>query len=301
MSARYRFEILGRLTVTCDGVPVPLGAAKLRILLAALVVEAGRVVPVDVLVERLWQDRPPAGARNAVQNYVLRLRRLIGAEVVRTDRRGYVADIAPGLVDAHRFSALVDQGRGALARADPQRAAVLLGDALGQWNGDPLSDLPPEPFRDVVSALCEQRIAAHELWADALIRCGRAAETLVELRRLTERHPLHERFWEQRMLALYQCGRQGEALAAYRSAAGILAEELGVDPGADLKAMHQRVLTAAPEIAPVRRASRSAGNLPAETTSFIGREYELAEVKRLLATSRLVTLTGVGGVGKTRL
>ncbi|HSA53588.1 MAG TPA: BTAD domain-containing putative transcriptional regulator, partial [Yinghuangia sp.] len=172
---------------------------------------------------------------------------------------------------------------------------------LGQWNGDPLSDLPPEPFRDVVSALCEQRIAAHELWVDALIRCGRAAETLVALGRLTERHPLHERFWEQRMLALYQCGRQGEALAAYRSAAGILAEELGVDPGADLKAMHQRVLTAAPEIAPVRRASRNAGNLPAETTSFIGREHELDQVKRLLATSRLVTLTGVGGVGKTRL
>ncbi|MEV0218682.1 BTAD domain-containing putative transcriptional regulator [Streptomyces sp. NPDC050704] len=317
MGAQYEFGILGPLVVTRDGLGVNVGAAQLRTLLAALLVDAGRVVSVDALAGRLWGEDPPPGARNAVQNYVLRLRRALGPEVVRTDRRGYALDpgSADGL-DSHRFHALARQGGTALAEDRPEQAAALLENALGLWRGEPLADLPPERFADVAPALCEQRLAAQESWIDAVIRCRRPADTLPELRRLTGQHPLRERFWSQRMLALYQCGRQGEALECFREISGLLAEELGIDPGVELKALHQRMLTAAPDLAPavprtpapgpgagagLGAGPGGGGNLPAETTSFIGRERELAEAQRLLRLSRLVTLTGVGGVGKTRL
>ncbi|AQU70439.1 BTAD domain-containing putative transcriptional regulator [Streptomyces niveus] len=319
MNASYEFGILGPLVVTRDGRNMSLGAAQLRTLLAALLLDAGRVVPVDALVDRLWGECPPRGARNAVQNYVLRLRRALGPEVVRTDRRGYALDTEGGhRLDADRFASLTREGAAALDADRPERALELLGEALALWRGEPLADLEPERFRDVVPVLCEQRLAAEESWIDAAIRRGRPADALPELRRLTGLHPLRERFWAQRMLALYQCGRQGEALASYREISVLLAEELGVDPGTELKALHQRMVMAAPDLAPAvpRTGTGSAvsaapavpppgpgrsGNLPAETTSFIGREKELAEAERLLGLSRLVTFTGVGGVGKTRL
>lgn len=302
MSVRYEFGILGPLEVTRDGVSVPLRAGQQRVLLAALLIDAGQVVSVDALMCRLWGEDPPRGARNAVQNYVLRLRRALGPDVVVTDRRGYVIDVPPDVVDAHRFEALARQGGAAFSAGSPERAAALLGEALGLWRGEPLADLPAERFQDVVPALCEQRLAAQEVWIDAVVQSGRPAEVLPELRRLTERHPLRERFWAQQMLALYRCGRQGEALERYREVTRVLADELGIDPGDELRTLHQRILTSAPELAAVRRRPPGGtGNLPAETTSFIGRERELAETRRLLRASRLVTLTGVGGVGKTRL
>ncbi|MFD6993635.1 BTAD domain-containing putative transcriptional regulator [Streptomyces sp. NPDC059943] len=317
MNAQYEFGILGPLVVTRDGRRVSLGAAQPRTLLAALLLDAGRVVPVDALVDRLWGECPPPGARNTVQNYVLRLRRALGPEVVRTDRRGYALDAEGGhRLDTHRFTSLTREGVAALDADRPERALELLGEALALWRGEPLADLEPERFRDVVPVLCEQRLAAEESWIDAAIRRGRPADALPELRRLTRLHPLRERFWAQRMLALYQCGRQGEALASFREISALLAEELGVDPGVELKTLHQRMLTAAPDLAPavprsptepVQPAAPAAagpgrgGNLPAETTSFIGRQKELAEAERLLGLSRLVTFTGVGGVGKTRL
>lgn len=307
MDAQYEFGILGPLVVARDGLRVSVGPAQLRTLLAALLVDAGHVVPVDALVGRLWGECPPRGARNAVQNYVLRLRRAIGPEVVRTDRRGYALDAgAKNGLDAHRFAVLVREGGDALAEDRPEQAVALLGDALALWRGEPLSDLPPERFPDVVPGLREQQLAAQELWIDALIRCGRPADALPDLRRLTALHPLRERFWAQRMLALYQRGGQGEALECFREISGLLARELGIDPGTELRTLHQRMLAAAPDLAPaVPRAPDPSpdglGNLPAETTSFVGRERELSEAQRLLGVSRLVTLTGVGGVGKTRL
>ncbi|WP_369037793.1 BTAD domain-containing putative transcriptional regulator [Streptomyces adonidis] len=307
--ARYEFGILGPLTVVRDGERVAVGAAQLRVLIAALAVDAGQVVGVDALVDRLWGDEPPQGARNAVQNYVLRVRRVLGAGVLLTDRLGYVLAVAPDALDAHRFGVLVGEGRAALAGGLPERAAELSGAALGLWRGEALADLPAERFPDVVAVLSEQRLAAQELWIDSVIACRRPADALPELRRLTELHPLRERFWAQRMLALYRCGRQGEALACFRRVSELLAEELGIDPGAELRSLHQRMLTAAPELdpgpsdisGPSHPVPAAPGNLPAETTSFVGREKELAEAGRLLERSRLVTLTGTGGVGKTRL
>ena len=305
MGAQYEFKLLGPLEILRYGLPVSLGAARLRVLLAVLLNEVGQAVPVDTLVDRVWGGDAPRGARNTLQNYVLRLRRALGPELVRTHGRGYALDVDPSALDTYRFAALVRQGATALETGDPERAAVLLREGLGLWRGEPLSDLPPELFPDVIPALAEQRAHAHELRIDADLRRGRPADVLPELCTLTETHPLRERFWAQRMQALYQCGRQGEALACYREVAALLAEELGVDPGDDLQVMHRRILTAAPDLAaaPVRAriGSTAPGNLPAETTTFVGRESQLALVRRLLERSRLVTLTGVGGVGKTRL
>ncbi|MES9537842.1 BTAD domain-containing putative transcriptional regulator [Actinomadura sp. NPDC000600] len=302
MNPRYEFGILGPLEAVRDGVRVPIRAGQHRVLLAALLVDAGRIVSVDALAFRLWGDDPPQGARNAVQNYVLRLRRTLGPGIVVTDRRGYVLKVPPEGVDARRFDALVRQGATASSAGDPDSAAELLGEALALWRGEPLADLPAERFQDVVPALCERHLAAQELWIDAVMRCGRPADVLPELRRLTGRHPFRERFWAQQMLALYQCGRQGEALERYREVTRLLADELGIDPGDELRTLHRRILASAPELTATRRGSPAGeGHLPAETTSFVGRDMELAETRRLLRASRLVTLTGVGGVGKTRM
>lgn len=181
----------------------------------------------------------------------------------------------------------------------------LLREALGLWRGNPLSDLPAHLLQGVVPALNEQRLAALEARIDADLALGRAADVLPELRGLIEEHPLREHFWAQRMLALFHCGRQGEALECYRVVTALLADELGTAPGAGLRQMHQRLLAAAPDLNELRsgRAARLSpeGDLPAEMTTFVGRGPQLAQVRALLESARLVTLTGVGGVGKTRL
>ncbi|WP_413760784.1 BTAD domain-containing putative transcriptional regulator [Streptomyces sp. MMBL 11-3] len=309
MSARYEFGVLGPLEVRRDGQPVHIGAAKVRLLLAALLTEANQVVTVESLVHRLWGEQPPGRARNTLQNYVLRLRRALdcppdGAPV-RTRPHGYVVEAASDTLDLHRFTALVRQGRTALAEDAAARAAPLLREALGLWRGDPLCDLPAHLLQDVVPALDEQRLDALELRIEADLALGRAAAVLPELRGLIAEHPLRERFWAQRMLALFRCGRQGEALECYRTVTGLLAEELGVAPGPELKRLHRRLLAAAPDLDGARKDGTAPpsrdGGLPVEMTTFVGREAQVADVRALLGTVRLVTLTGTGGVGKTRL
>ncbi|MGW2171866.1 BTAD domain-containing putative transcriptional regulator [Streptomyces sp. NPDC001705] len=285
----------------------------LRMLLASLLVEADRVVTVDTLVHRLWGEAPPLRARNTLQNYVLRLRRALGAPAdtgpLRTHHRGYLIETDPETLDVRRFTSLVRLGRTALEQGTAERAAVLLRQALELWRGDPLCDLPGDVFPELRPTLQEQRLSALELRIDADLAVGRHADVLPELRALVESHPLREHFWTQRMLALYRCARQGEALECYRTVTALLADELGVTPGPALQDMHARLLAAAPDLGrpPARtdatwsRNSPSRHGLPVETTGFIGRETQLAQVRALLSAARLVTLTGVGGVGKTRL
>ncbi|WP_308293512.1 BTAD domain-containing putative transcriptional regulator [Streptomyces sp. RM72] len=313
MRSTYEFGILGPLLVRQSGTPVHVNAAKLRMLLASLLVEADRVVTVDTLVHRLWGDTPPLRARNTLQNYVLRLRRALGSPAdtgpVRTHPRGYLIETDPQTLDVRRFTSLVRLGRTALEQNAAERAAALLRQALELWRGDPLCDLPGDAFPELRLTLQEQHLAALELRIDADLAAGRSADVLPELRALVEAHPLREHFWTQRMLALYRCERQSEALECYRTVTALLGEELGVTPGPALRDMHARVLAAAPDLgrSPGRTEAASSPNapgrhvLPVETTGFIGREAQLAQVRALLSTARLVTLTGVGGVGKTRL
>lgn len=309
VSTRYEFKVLGPLEVLRDGRPVRIDAAKVRLLLAALLAQANQVVTVETLVNRLWGEHSPGRARNTLQNYVLRLRRALGCPPggapVLTRPHGYVIEAAPDALDLHRFTTLVRQGRTALEEGAAVRAAPLLREALELWRGDPLSDLPAHLLQGVVPALSEQRLDAWELRIDADLALGRAADVLPELRGLVEEYPLREHFWAQRMLALFHCGRQGEALESYRTVTALLADELGVAPGTGLRQVHRRLLTAAPLLEETRGAKAAPppreGDLPVEMTTFVGRETQLAEVRSLLGAARIVTLTGAGGVGKTRL
>ncbi|MGW6022054.1 BTAD domain-containing putative transcriptional regulator [Streptomyces sp. NPDC055099] len=304
--AGYEYRLLGPLEVLFDDRPVALRAAKQRVLLASLLVDANKAVATGTLIDRLW-DEPPDGARNALQNYVLRLRRTLddrSGGPIRTCADGYRIDVPDEALDLHRFDSLVARARAAAAARAPERASVLLGEALTLWRGEPFADVPSERLRrEIAPALNERRLGAVELRTDADLRLGRHADALPRLRELTAAHPLQERFWAQRMLALYRSGRQGEALECYRTVSALLLDELGVDPGAELWQLHQRVLAADPSLtAPVSSdAPRAKGNLPAETTTFIGRESMLRTTRKLLESARLVTLTGPGGVGKTRL
>lgn len=186
-----------------------------------------------------------------------------------------------------------------------EQASALLGEALRLWRGEPLQDVPSETLRrEVAPALAERRLDALQSRIEADLALGRHEEVLPELRKLTAGHPLRERFWAQRMLALYRSGRQAEALRCYHSVREVIVEELGVDPGAELRDLHRRILGGDPALAVAGGSGHgpsASGNLPAEMTTFVGRDRQLADAGRLLESGRLVTLTGVGGVGKTRL
>ncbi|GHH40139.1 AfsR/SARP family transcriptional regulator [Lentzea cavernae] len=309
----FQFNVLGSLEVRRDGQPVPIRAAKQRALLAALLVDANQVVPIDELMARMWDGQPPGGARNTLQNYVLRLRRtLAGADgPVTTHAAGYRINVGEGACDLHRFDALTAQARHLAGTGDASRASELLRTATGLWRAQPLLDVPSEKLqRDVVPALAEKRLDAIELRIDLDVELGRHGEVLPELRELTAAHPWRERFWAQRVLALYRAGRQGDALRCFHDVRAVLSEDLGVSPGAELTDLFQRVLAADPELLrgvpddaapPVVGRPRAVSDPGATTTTFIGRQEELAHLRRLLESERLITLTGACGVGKSRL
>jgi predicted ATPase/DNA-binding SARP family transcriptional activator len=298
------FGILGPLDVLEDGRPVRVSGARERALLAILLIHAGQVVSADRLIDELWGRDLPAHPANALQVVVSRVRRALkvpdGAGRLVTRRPGYVLHVEPGELDAHRFASLVEQARPAV----PADQARLLGEALGLWRGPALAEFAAEGFaRDEVARLEEARIRAVELKADAELTLGRPAELAGELTALVAAHPLRERLRGQLMLALYRSGRQGEALRVFAEGRRALAEELGVDPGPELQELHQQILVQAAALtaAPPVPATEPRNNLPAPVTSFVGRQAELASARTLLASSRLVTLTGAGGCGKTRL
>ncbi|RAY13761.1 AfsR/SARP family transcriptional regulator [Actinomadura craniellae] len=278
------FGILGPVEAwRDDGEPVALGGPRVRALLALLALDAGEVVGVQRLIDELYGDDPPAEAANALQSQVSRLRRALGAGgLVEHGPTGYRLVAGPGAVDAHRFERLAGAGRRALAEGDPERAAALLRDALALWRG-------PVPAAGA-ARLAELRLAAVEDRIDAELALG--AGDVAELRELVAAHPLRERPWGLLMRALDGTGRRAEALAVYAEARRVLAEELGTDPSPELAAVHLELL----------RGGRAAGTgLPAQLTTFVGREEELRRVGKRLAGERLVTVLGPGGVGKTRL
>ena len=287
---------------TSDDRPVRVPEVKVRSLLAQLAVDAGRVVPADRLIDNLWRDRLPANPAGALQTRVSQLRAALdvaepGARRLVVSRPpGYLLDVAADAVDAGRFEALLAE---AAAAGDPRARVAALDDALALWRGPVLADFADEEFaREVTARLAELRLTAWEQRAEARLEFGEPGVLADELGDLVARHPLRERLRAAHLRALYQAGRQGEALAGYLDARARLVAELGVEPGPRLVALHQAMLEQDPSLG---GAVEPPTNLPHLLGDLVGRDADIGEVRSLLAADRLVTLTGPGGVGKTRL
>jgi predicted ATPase/DNA-binding SARP family transcriptional activator len=294
------FRVLGPVQAVRDGRELALGGPRRRAVLALLLVAGGRVVPAEQLADELWGGCPPPGAAGTLRAHVSRLRSLLSLDVVLVAQGGgYALTVpGPGQVDSTRFERLTGAGREALEGGDAAAAAGWFREALGLWRGRALADVAEvEPLAREGARLEELRLVATEGRIEADLALGRAAEVTGELVGLVAEYPVRERLWRLLVLALYRAGRQAEALAAYRRAREMLAAELGIEPGAELRALEQAVLRQ--EVPAPPPPSRH--NLPARLTSFLGREQELAAVDGLIGEGRLVTLTGAGGTGKTRL
>ncbi|MFI6919406.1 BTAD domain-containing putative transcriptional regulator [Nonomuraea spiralis] len=279
-----RISILGPLEVEGDGGPIAVGGLRLRALLAVLALEAGRTVTAERLIDVLWPEEPPANAANALQTLVRRLRAALRPyEVVESRPGGYALALPAGQVDATAFRRLAGE--------DADRA-------LAMWRGAALADLTSVPYlANAATALEQERLAAVEARAERLLAAGRPVDLTAEV----TAHPLRERLVGLAMRGLAASGRQAEALEVFERTRRRLADELGVDPGADLRAAHLAVLSAEPPPVAVWPRARPKGNVREPRTSFIGREAELDQLTGLLRRDRLVTLVGPGGAGKTRL
>jgi DNA-binding SARP family transcriptional activator/Flp pilus assembly protein TadD len=318
------FGVLGPLQVRSDGGPVEVGAPMQRALLAALLLHANEVVTAEQLIDYLWDQTPPPSARTTLQNYVLRLRRLLAARPEGTARQllvtrapGYLIRLRPGELDLDRFQQLVAGARASTTQGQFERTAGLLREALALWRGPPLCDVVAEGLRRTqLPRLIEQRLGALEARIDAELRLGLHAELTGELTGLVDEQPLRERFRLQLMLALYRCGRQAEALQVYRSTWRLLHDELGIQPGSELRGLEQAILredpslhlpaipaAARPHTAPISRPHQ----LPPTIADFTGRARQLERLDRLLepdaeATAVLISaIVGTAGVGKTAL
>jgi predicted ATPase/DNA-binding SARP family transcriptional activator/class 3 adenylate cyclase len=294
------FRILGPLQVVRAGDNVPLGARKQRTVLALLLLEAGRVVPTDRLTEELWQGRPPESAGVTLRAYVSRLRTLLRPDAgVIAGGGGYMLETDDESVDAQRFERLVREGEDALARGLTRTAAERFRSGLLLWRGQALADVAEDGLLALESSRLEElRLAAVEGRIDAELALGLHSELVGELERLIGEHPLRERLWRQLMLALYRCDRQADAVATYTRAREFLTTELGLEPSEELRSLQQAVLR---QEVPIVRRVEEQHNLPTPLSTFIGRERELEELDRLLSETGLLTVTGLGGVGKTRL
>jgi DNA-binding SARP family transcriptional activator/tetratricopeptide (TPR) repeat protein len=317
------FRILGPLEVLAAGQPLPLGGTKQRAVLAMLVVQAGRVVSRDRLINGLWQGRPPDRAEVTLRGYVSRLRAVLEPEqrrgatfqVLVSRAPGYVLRVEPDQVDAARFEALVGEGSAALEAGDPGRAAARLDVGLGLWRGPVLADFADAAFaRGEIARLEQLRLVAIETKIEADLALGRHAALVGDLEALVGQYPLRERLRAQLMLALYRSGRQADALGVYQDVRVLLADELGIDPGGELQRLYEAILVQkseldwtppAPEAVPPALHQTSVPERPSRAV-FVGRQVELAQLREALADARcgqgrLVLVGGEPGIGKTSI
>ncbi len=332
------FGLLGPLVVRDGTRQVPVSAPQQRVLLAALLLSAGRVVSLDDLAETLWEGQPPSGARGALHSGVQRLRSTLGprgADLIETRPPGYLLRADDSQLDVREFSVLAARGRAAADAGTWTLAADLLREALGLWRGEPLADVPSRLLHDrEIPPIEDQRLQALVARIDCDLHLGRPGEVVAELRQLVKAHPLQEQFHAQLMLGLYRNGRQADALAAYQDARRILADELGLDPGPELRLMHQRILAADGELlitadgsSPATPATLSPAGpdlpvpephaagaareeviprlLPVATRHFTGRAEALGTLAALADeashTTVIAVIAGTAGVGKTTL
>jgi predicted ATPase/DNA-binding SARP family transcriptional activator len=305
MSRELEFRVLGAVDVVANGESVVPKSARQRDLLALLLLHANITVSSDRLIDRLWQGEPPATASAALQVYVAKLRGVIAecpTATITTVGGGYRFDVDIATIDSHQFEQLAGRGRSALLAGSLRTAVETLQPALELWRGEPLADVRHlEGVLVEVTRLEEMRLQASGTLIDAELGLGRHLEMIPELERLVQEDPLQERRWAQLMLALYRAERQSDALRAYRRAAEILGEELGIEPGPDLYNLEERILLQDPTLSPTEEETTPPTNLERVVTSFVGRERELGRLAELLRARPLITLTGPGGAGKTRM
>jgi DNA-binding SARP family transcriptional activator len=328
MTPKLEFCLLGPLVVRCGGVVLPVPRGRQRAVLAVLLLNVGRVVSVGEIAETLWGPAPLPSASATVRNYVKRLRRVLGnADQARIVTRspGYVIEVDPGELDVARFEVLLEGARNA-ARGDSWEAAAdQARAALALWRGEPLADVESEALSlREVPRLTELRLQAEELRIDAELRLGHYGVVIAEVERMAAAHPLREHLHALLMLALYRDGRQAEALAAYQHARRVLVDELGAEPGAELRELHRQILTTGPVLAGPqsgrlpRGGAQPAGarpgpvvprELPGPVPQFVGRAAELADLTGMLErasaqrprTLVISAIAGMAGVGKTAL
>ncbi|MET0324975.1 MAG: BTAD domain-containing putative transcriptional regulator, partial [Ilumatobacteraceae bacterium] len=305
MADAVRVSLLGPLEVRSDHGLQPVAGVKLQSLLSLLALATPQPVSDDRLIEELWGDDQPGHPANALQALASQLRRLLGRDVVARQGAGYVLRLDADLIDASRLERLVREAREAAARGEHGVAGETYRAAVELVRGPPLAELGDAWFaRDAVTRLEELVLAAEEGLVDSELTMGRHADVLAHLVELVARHPLRERFRAQLIVALYRSGRQADALQAYRDARAYLLDELGLDPGPELQGLERSVLAHDPALAaPITLTPIAPAGpvVPSPLTSFVGRHVELATLADAVASSRLTSIVGPGGVGKTRL
>src|SRR3954466_13223236 len=297
-----RIGLLGELQVLDDDDKnVVVAGAKLRALLVMLALEAGRAVSADQLVDGLWGPDSSAAARNGLQGLVSKLRRALGsASLVATRGGGYALEVPPEAVDLPRFEQFVAAGRASASRGDLAGAIEIMADAESLWRGSALAEFAYEEFAAAdITRISELRLAAVEERLDLELQLRRHRVVIGDLESLVAAHPLRERLRGLLMIALYRAGRQADALRVFQEGRRILGEELGLDPGPELRQLEAAILAQDPTLdAPSRAAADEAKQgdtpptIPESLTPLVGRDGDVHEVVRLITDSRLVTLVG---------
>lgn len=300
MAERLEIRVLGPFEVLAGGRPADVGGSKRQALLAMLALRKGRVVDVDALVDGLWGEELPAAPRNALHHHIARLRAALGEDAIVGASDGYA--LTDAWLDATRFEELLTETRAALREGDLFVALDAVDAGLALWRGAALQGLGATTWFGAEARRLETlRVDALEEQFEVRLALGEHRELVSELRAALADNPYRERLWGQLMVALYRSGRQADALEAFQEARHVLGEELGLEPGPDLRRLQEAILAHDPAIAAVPVDRRRRGNLPATATSFVGRENEVRQIGASVREHRLVTLIGPPGVGKSRL
>jgi DNA-binding SARP family transcriptional activator/tetratricopeptide (TPR) repeat protein len=300
------FRILGPLHVSREGRPLSLGGHRQKVLVCLLLLHANEVMAAEQIIDVLWGEAPSTTARKALQVYISRLRQLLGPGVLETRAPGYLIQVDDGELDVQRFAGLLAQGKHALSTGDPGRAAALLRRALALWRGPALADVMYEPFAQAEAGRLEElRLSCLEERIEADLALGRHADLVGELEVLTGRHPYREHLIGRLMLVLYRSGRQAEALEVYRLSRSRLVDELGIDPGPELRSLASRILNQDPSL-DWEAPAASAEELIRPAGAFVGRERELTDLRHGLddlqrGRGSLFLISGEPGIGKTAL